>query len=89
MNRDEVAALVALQRSLGWRLVVREYQRLHEDGIRLVMNPDTPHDLVDKTRQFMAGVTDVLGWPKRVIDMHAPVEEAVRAGFHGPPEEEE
>jgi hypothetical protein len=78
MNRDEIAALVALQRSLGWKILVREFQIRHEALVRLMLNRDTPLEEVRQGREFMAGVQDVLAWPARQIEMFQPAEEPMR-----------
>lgn len=79
---------MALQRSLGWKIVQREFADRWQSAIGLAMNPDTPLEETQRIRQTQAGINEVLNFPKRQIDMHAPVEEVVRAGVHGSPEEE-
>ena len=69
---------MALQRSLGWKLLVREFQIRQESLIRLVLNRDTPLEDVRQQREFMAGVQDVLAWPARQIEMFQPAEEPMR-----------
>lgn len=67
MNRDELAAVQALTRSLGWKLLQREFGMQRDAIVESVMNPGTPLEEAQRRRQEQAGVDDVLGWPARVL----------------------
>lgn len=88
MNNDEVAALAALQRNLGWKILVREFQNRRTTTVDLLMNPDTSLEEVERGRLIARGIAEVLAWPKQTIDMYAPVDQMIRAGTYPAPEEE-
>jgi hypothetical protein len=69
--------------------LVREYQIRREALVDLMLNRDTPLEDVRREREFMAGVTDVLGWPRRQIEMFQPVEEPMRASMMAASTQEE
>lgn len=72
---------MALQRSLGWRMLVREFQMRRESLIELMLNPETPLEEVRAYREQVAGAMDLLGWPKRQVEMSQPVGQPMRAGL--------
>lgn len=81
MNQDEVAALQSLQRTLGWKMLVREFQMRRESLIELMLNPDTSLEDVRRFREQVQGAMELLNWPKRQVDMAQPAQEVMRAGF--------
>lgn len=80
MNQDELAALQALQRTLGWKMLVREFQMRRESLIELMLNPDTSLEEVRKFREQVAGAMDLLNWPRRQVETHGFQSEPLRAG---------
>jgi hypothetical protein len=68
---------------------VRDYADRRKAVIDAVMNPSTDEALRRQHIEFEAGVTDVLGWPGRVLSQaDEPAERIIRAGVGSQGEEQ-
>jgi predicted solute-binding protein len=70
VNVDEIAALQALIRSLGWKIVQRELGREREQRVRSIMSRSTSAADRHEEALYQAGMDEALGWPARMIDRY-------------------